>query len=138
MSKISTARNLDSLIYSNPKENKQVSSETYMPGDSIALSENVSIAISPRQVLMFDEISKVFLRVAKILTNCVMLGISVEFPTLLAISTVDGLLICEVVRGSGANSLIDTSNSKSNTLKKVRQEYYRNHKQNPIRQVIVM
>ncbi len=138
MSKISTVRNLDSLVYFNPKENKQVSSETHIPGDSIALSENVSIAISPRQVLMFDEISKVFLRVAKILTNCVMLSISVEFPTPLAISTVDGLLICEVVRGSGANSLTDTSNSKSNILKKVRQEYYRNHKQNPIRQVIVM
>ncbi|WP_147415885.1 hypothetical protein [Ulvibacterium marinum] len=138
ISKISTARNLDSLIYFNPKENKQVSSETHNPRDSITLSENISIAISPRQVLMFDEISKVFPRVAKILTNCVMFSISVEFPTPLAISTVDGLLICKVVRGSGANSLKDTSNSKSNSLKKVQQEYYRNYKQNPIRQVIVM
>lgn len=138
MAQISTARNLDSLIYFNPKENKQVSSETHNPRDSTTLSENIHVAISPKQVFMVDEISKVFSRVTKIQTNCVMFSISVEFPTPLAISTVDDLLICKVVRGLGANSLTDTSNSKSNSLKQVRQEYYRNYKQNPIHQVIVM
>lgn len=108
IAKISTARNPDSLIYFNPKENKRVSSETHNPGDPITVSENVSIAISHRQLFMFVEISKVFPRVAKILTNCVMFSISVEFPTPLAKSTVDGLFICKVVRGLGGNSLADT------------------------------
>ncbi len=109
MAKIPTAQNLDSPFYFNQIANRQISSVTWNFGDSDTALKNINTAISPRPVFTFGGLFAVSPQVTKILAIGTIYNISVEFPTPLATSSADDLLICGVVRGAGTNSLVDTS-----------------------------
>lgn len=128
MAKMPKIQNLDSPIYFNQITNRQIPSVTWNFGDSATAPENINTAISPRPVFMLGESLAVSPQVTKIQTASSNYSISVEFPTPLTASTVDGLLICEAVRGPGTDAFMDTLVSKFNALEQVPQENYKNYK----------